>query len=55
LQSPGSIEEYPMRGINSGHPAFGGTSAWGPFLWFVSLGKQKNRTDFIASFPAIPG
>ena len=28
----------------------------GPFLWFVSLGKQKNEhTDFTAPFPAIPG
>jgi hypothetical protein len=26
LQHPGSFEEYPMRGINSGHPAFGGTA-----------------------------
>ena len=33
LQSPGSIEEYPMRGINSGHPAFGGTrDTEGPFF-----------------------
>jgi len=42
LQRPGSIEEYPMRGINSGHPAFGGTRGtggtfFGSFLWFVSL------------------
>jgi hypothetical protein len=38
LQSPGSIEEYPMRGINSGYPAIGGTRDtgglfFGSFLW----------------------
>jgi hypothetical protein len=56
LQSPGSIEEYPMRGINSGHPAFGGTSDTGPFLWFVSLGKQRNEHPPLprCSFPALP-
>jgi hypothetical protein len=28
----------------------------GPFLWFVSLGKQRNeRTDFMAQSPGIPG
>ena len=32
-----------MRGINSGHPASGGASGWVPFLWFVSLGKQRNE------------
>jgi hypothetical protein len=46
LQSPGSIEEYPMRGINSGYPAFGGTSGWVPFLFrSFSLGKQRKRTE----------
>jgi hypothetical protein len=51
LQSPGSIEEYPMRGINSGHPACGGTSGGVPFLWFVSLSpkghkvQQRNEQD----------
>ncbi len=46
LQSPGSIEEYPMRGINSGHPAFSGTSDWVPFLFgsfFFGQAKKKNR------------
>jgi hypothetical protein len=37
LQSPGSIEEYPMRGINSGHPAFGGTSDTGDPFFAASL------------------
>jgi len=49
LQSPGSIEERRASRLrrDQGHR--------GPFLWFVSLGKQRNeRTDFIASFPAIP-
>ena len=32
-----------MRGINSGNPAPGGTSGGVPFLWFVSLGKQRNE------------
>ena len=46
LQSPGSIEEHPMRGINSGHPAFGGTRDtgcpfFGSFLW---PRKEMNRT-----------
>jgi hypothetical protein len=28
----------------------------GPFLWFVSLGKQRNEhTDFMAQSPGIPG
>jgi hypothetical protein len=50
LQSPGSIEEHresrPWR--DKRHRV--------PFLWFVSLGKQRNeRTDFIASFLGIPG
>jgi len=46
LQSPGSIEEYPMRGINSGHPACGGTSGGVPFLFgSFSLGKQRKRTE----------
>ena len=55
LQSPGSIEEYPMRGINSGHPAHGGTSAWVPFLWFVSLGKQRNeQMNFVRNAPSNP-
>ena len=48
LQSPGSFEEYPIRGINSGYPAFGGTSDRGALssplrCWFVSLGKQRNE------------
>jgi hypothetical protein len=52
LQCPGSIEEYPMRGINSGYPAFGGTSAWVPFPWLVSLGRQRNEhTDFMVQPP----
>ena len=55
LQSPGSIEEYPMRGINSGHPAHGGTCAWVPFLWFVSLGKQRNeQMNFVRNAPSNP-
>ncbi len=37
----------PAASRSTGHPACGGTSAWGPFLWFVSLGKQRNeQTDF---------
>ena len=46
---PRHIEEYPMRGINSGHPAFGGTrDTGGLFFGSVSLGKQRNeQTDFI--------
>jgi hypothetical protein len=37
-----------MRGINSGHPAFGGTRDTGALssplrCWFVSLGKQRNE------------
>jgi hypothetical protein len=57
LQSPGSIEEYPMRGINSGHPAFGGTrDTGGPFFGsFLWASKEMNRHNFIASFPGIPG
>jgi hypothetical protein len=49
LQSPGSIEEYPMRGINSGHPACGGTSGGVPFLRrfaagsFLWASKEMNR------------
>jgi hypothetical protein len=45
LQSPGSIEEYPMRGINSGHPAFGGTrDTGGPFFGsFLWASKEMNR------------
>jgi len=37
LQSPGSIEEYPMRGINSGHPANGGTRDTGDPFFAASL------------------
>jgi len=37
LQSPGSIEEYPMRGINSGHPAKGGTRDTGCLFFAASL------------------
>jgi hypothetical protein len=45
LQSPGSFEEYPMRGINSGYPAFGGTRDtgglfFGSFLW---ASKEMNK------------
>jgi hypothetical protein len=45
LQTPGSIEEHPMRGINSGYPAFGGTKDtgglfFGSFLW---ASKEMNR------------
>ena len=45
LQSPGSIEEYPMRGINSGHPARGGTrDTGGPFFGsFLWASKEMNR------------
>jgi hypothetical protein len=39
-----------------GIPPAAGQETRVPFLWFVSLGKQRNeRTDLIASFPAIPG
>jgi hypothetical protein len=41
LQSPGSIEEYPMRGINSGHPAFGGTSDTGALSLVRFFGQTK--------------
>jgi len=49
LQSPGSIEEHrasrPRR--DKGHR--------GPFLWFVSLGKQRNEhTKFLPDFPKFP-
>jgi hypothetical protein len=28
---------------------------WGPFLWFVSLGKQRNeRTNFTSQPPGFP-
>jgi len=50
LQSPGSIEEHrasrPRR--DKRHR--------GPFLWFVSLGKQRNEhANFLSDFPEIPG
>jgi hypothetical protein len=50
LQSPGSIEEHRVSRLrrDKRHRV--------PFLWFVSLGKQRNeRTDFITTFPGIPG
>jgi len=50
LQSPGSIEERRESRLrrDKGHR--------GPFLWFVSLGKQRNEhTDFMAQSPGIPG
>jgi len=51
LQHPGSFEEYPMRGINSGNPAFGGTRDTGcPFfgsflctLAGIKFSKEMNR------------
>jgi len=58
LQSPGSIEEYPMRGINSGYSRPRRDKGHrGPFLWFVSLGKQRNEhPKFLPDFPqGIPG
>ena len=41
LQSPGSIEEYPMRGINSGYPAFGGTRDTGALSLVRFFGQTK--------------
>ena len=46
LQSPGSIEEHraSRQRRDKGHR--------GPFLWFVSLGKQRNEhTKFLPDFP----
>ena len=50
MQSPGNIEEHRESRLrrDKGHR--------GPFLWFVSLGKQRNeQKDFIATLPGIPG
>jgi len=50
LQNPGSIEEHRASRLrrDKGHR--------GPFLWFVSLGKQRNEhTNFLLDFPGIPG
>jgi len=50
LQSPGSIEEHRASRLrrDKGHR--------GPFLWFVSLGKQRNEhVNFLPDFPGIPG
>jgi hypothetical protein len=54
LQSPGSIEEYPMRGINSGHPACGGTSDTGalslvPFLWASKEMNKGMETNYLTA------
>jgi hypothetical protein len=46
LQSPGSIEEHreSRQRRDKGHR--------GPFLWFVSLGKQRNeQSDFLPHSP----
>jgi hypothetical protein len=47
-----------MRGINSGHPAFGGTSGWVPFLLVRFLctlkgikSSKENEQTYITIMP----